>query len=206
MIYAGDDWTFSAGVVGEIGNLTYQWTFRQLLGVPQDIPGATLSSYTLSNAATTDFGSYGVTVTDDGLGGPGYPKSVSSSRASLQVVEHMTIVSQPASMSLQTDESGAFSVTVSGGMGTITYQWTKDGTANPITDATTSVYSIASMVSTDAGAYSCVVADDNETLVSAIANLVWTSGTGVPVAGLAGLSLLTGAFAIAGAFRIRRKK
>ncbi len=60
-IFAFQDTTFSVAVSGTPNS--YQWRFRPPVGATVLIPGATSSSYTLSNADNSDEGEYAVAVT-----------------------------------------------------------------------------------------------------------------------------------------------
>ncbi|MBI5324595.1 MAG: immunoglobulin domain-containing protein [Ignavibacteriae bacterium] len=75
------------------------------------------------------------------------------SNASFSVASGLSITAQPQSVTICTEHSAQFSVTASGGG--LTYQWRKSG-AN-ISGATSSTYMIASVKTSDAGVYDCVV-------------------------------------------------
>src|SRR4029079_7576608 len=63
------------------------------------------------------------------------------------------ISSQPVGLTRTVGQSASFSVTASGG----TYQWRKNGSNIP--GATSSTYSIANVLGSDAGSYDVVVTD-----------------------------------------------
>jgi hypothetical protein len=69
----------------------------------------------------------------------------------------LSITTQPASQSKCAGDNASFSVTASGGLAPLTYQWRLDG--NPISGATASTYSISSVSSANAGNYTVVITD-----------------------------------------------
>lgn len=77
------------------------------------------------------------------------------------------IATQPASVSVANGAAASFSVVASGD--SLTYQWSKDGTA--ISGATGATYTIASVVAADAGAYDVVVSNSAGSVTSASATL-----------------------------------
>ncbi|MFT3868812.1 MAG: immunoglobulin domain-containing protein [Nibricoccus sp.] len=148
-VTAGTAVTVSVTASGT-GTLKYQWTKG---GV--NIAGATSSSYTISNPATTDSGSYAVMVTN--TVGTASSTPVTSNAATLTVnapILPTTITSQPTALTVTTGQSASFSVTATGS-GTLTYQWRKGGTN--ISGATSSSYTISGATTNDAGSYSVVV-------------------------------------------------
>lgn len=78
------------------------------------------------------------------------------------------INAQPQSATVQAGHQASFSVGATG-QGTLTYQWRFNGT--PISNATNSTYTIASVQNTDQGDYDVVVTDDNGHVTSAAAEL-----------------------------------
>lgn len=150
---------------------SYQWNFN---GTP--INGATSSSYTVSSAQSANAGNYSVTVTN-GLG------SVTSSIAPVQVGT-TSILSNPASISLTTTQTGLFSVSGQG-LGTIAYQWYQipsGGTTGvAISGATSSNYTTPPVDSTYNGSqYYATVTDSCGTLTSTAATLTVAAGNAPP--------------------------
>ena len=141
-VTAGQSASFSVSATGS-GTLAYSWTKG---GVA--ISGANSATYTISNTASTDTGSYAVVVTNS-------VSSVTSTSVSLTVKPLApAITTQPAAQSITAGQSVSFTV-VATGTGTLTYQWTKDGTA--ISGATAATYIIANAASGNAGNYAVVI-------------------------------------------------
>ncbi|WP_160143937.1 immunoglobulin domain-containing protein [Chryseolinea soli] len=139
---AGNPVTFSVNV-GVTTNPTYQWLKN---GSP--IGGATNPTYTIASVATTDAGNYSVTV--NGICG----SPVTSATATLTVDTSPVITVQPvASQALCEGVPASFSVTATGTA--LTYQWRKNGVN--IGGATSSTYTIPSLVTADGATYTVVI-------------------------------------------------
>ncbi len=137
------------------------------------IPGATSSSYTLTNISASEAGTYDVVVSNS-------QGSVTSSGAALTVTASNsapTVTQQPNSATVTTGNSVTFSVTASGNP-TPTYQWRKNGIA--IANATDATFSIDSVSSADAGTYDVVVSNANGSTTSSGATLTVTSANSAP--------------------------
>ena len=80
--------------------------------------------------------------------------------------------SEPISLTRAVGQAASFSVTASG-VGTLTYQWYKDGSS--ITGATSGAYAIAAVQMSDAGSYSVDVTDTTGTTHSTAATLTVTA-------------------------------
>jgi hypothetical protein len=112
----------------------------------------------------------------------------------------------PTSATANIGDPFTFTATATGGVGTVHYEWTKDG--NPAPFATDNrLYTIAHVALSDAGVYRVdswdaskgpVISSNTVTLVVTAVNL--------PVAGLFGLGLLGCALLGGGAFVVRRRK
>ena len=105
------------------------------------------------------------------------------------------------------------SVTITGGLGELSRQWTVDDGAkefvplsdgNGLSGTTTNTFTIASAMLEDAGQYRIEVSDNYETAVSPIIHLMLE--TGVPVTGLGGMLVLTAASAVSGLIVVRRRR
>ncbi len=160
-VTAGGSATFSVTATGTPAP-TYQW---QKAGA--NIAGATGASYTISNAAAADAGTYAVVVTNSA-------GSITSSGATLTVNAAPppntapTITTQPASQTVTAGSPVTFSVSASGSPAP-TYQWRKGGAA--ISGATGASYAIASAAAADAGTYTVVVTNSAGSVTSSGATL-----------------------------------
>ncbi len=105
--------------------------------------------------------------------------------------------------------SVSFEIFVSGAQGTLSFQWyrhTPDKALTIIPDATDAVYTIAEVALEDAGEYQCEVYDD------ILAETAWSPmftlavGSGVPVAGLAGLAAALALTGLGSALAMRRRR
>lgn len=160
----GGSATFSVVASGD-GTLAYQWRKGGA-----SIAGATSASLGLTGVSTSDAGSYDVVVSNSA-------GSVTSSAATLTVTTSSgdstpTITTQPVSQSVAVGASVSFSV-VASGSGTLSYQWSKDGTA--ISGATAASHAIASVASSDAGSYTVTVSNSAGSLTSSAAVLTVTN-------------------------------
>ncbi len=162
----GSPATFTT-VASGTGPFTYAWTKG---GAP--IGGATNASYSIPSVVSGDAGTYCVQVT--GLCG-----SVTNC-ATLTVLTNTT-ATPLTSLTLCPGSTATFT-TVASGTGPFTYAWTKGGA--PIVGATNASYSIASVVSGDAGTY-CVKVSGFCTSVTNCATLtVLTNTTATPLTSL----------------------
>ena len=189
---SGEPHTFSVDVVG-VGNLTYRWEKEDLKGVV----GYNAPIYYLERVALGDAGAYTCTVTDE-------TGRVRVSNMAVLTVEYqaMTFIQQPRSGATAPGFPFTLSVEVRGGSGPLHYQWKKDG--QPILDSPDARRYGFTAEEGDAGAYTCEVSDDLDTVVSAVADV--TTDAPVPLGGLAGLALLTALTALAGAAMVRKRR
>lgn len=135
---------------------TYQWRKG---GVA--ISGATGSSYSITNASAGDQATYTVVVTNS-LG------SITSSGATLTVLDLPSITTQPASQSVGLGSPAMLSVVASGG-GTLSYQWQRDGVT--IGGATSSSLNVPAVTPSTTGAYTVIVSNSQGSVTSAAAIL-----------------------------------
>jgi uncharacterized delta-60 repeat protein len=126
-----------------------------------NITGATGMSYLLNNVQFGDAGSYSVFV-NNSAGGK------TSSNAVLNVGITPAITGQPASLVATQGQSATFTVTATGTP--LNYFWKKGGTF--ITGATSSAYTIASVVASNAATYTCQVSNFLGSVTSTGATLV----------------------------------
>jgi len=136
---AGTNVTFSVTALGS--GLTYQWRKNGT-----NIPGATGTSYILSNITIGDAGNYDVVIT-------GTCGTLTSSVATLTVNTPPSITDQPDNLTACEGTNAVFSVTA---VGTgLTYQWRKNG-AN-IGGATNPVLTLTGITPVSAGNYDVVI-------------------------------------------------
>ena len=160
-ILRGSNATFSV-TAGGSAPLAYQWLFN---GVP--IAGATNSVLNLSNVPTNQAGLYAAVVTSP-------YGTITSSNATLTVLDPPVIVVQPASLSVLAGSPATFSV-VATGRPTLTYQWRKNGVA--ITGATNATLTLPSVSAADLADYSVFVTNSDGTATSVNATLTLSNRT-----------------------------
>lgn len=127
---------------GGWGALTYQWR-----KATNPIDGATASTYTIDPVGAGSGGSYDVVVTDS-IG-----TSTTSAAATMTVILAPSISQHPANVTVCRNQPVQFSVTATGSG--LTYQWRRNEV--PIDNATSSTYSIASVLASQAGSYDVVI-------------------------------------------------
>lgn len=162
----------SFSVVATGSSLRYQW---QLNGT--NIAAATNSTYAVSNAQPANAGNYSVSIT-------GATGSANSAIATLTVIVPPVIVSQPTSRTNLVRTATTFTVAASGTE--LSYQWRFNGTN--IAGATSNSYTLASVQTTNAGAYSVVVSNLAGAVTSVNAQLtvapvfVWSTPVAITTA------------------------
>jgi hypothetical protein len=151
--YNGSDHTFEVVATGGAGALAYQWSKD---GSP--ILDATDSTLPLTAVTTADEAEYTVTVTDE------WNTTITTTAVSLEVGDHLSFYSGPTGGGNKyAGQSATFTVTVLGGIGDITYTWSKDGTE--IASVTTNQYKITvppGVVVGDSGDYSVSISDEGD--------------------------------------------
>ena len=154
-VIAGESATFTVAATGQA--LAYQWTKDA-----SPIEGATSPTYSVSDAQTSDQGSYAVTVSNP-------TGSVTSAPATLTVLAEAppAITSQPADVSVAPGESATFSVAATGQ--NLTYQWFARGMA--IDGAVSATYSIAPTYTDNGINYSVRVSNQAGSVTSRQATL-----------------------------------
>ncbi len=159
-VSAGTSANFSVTASGS-APLTYQWRKNGAA-----ITGATSASYTLSNAQSSDAGTYSVVVSNSG-------GSVTSSDATLTVSTTPSvpaITTQPQNQNASIGSTAVFSVGATGSPAP-NYQWRK-GTTNVGTNSPT--LTLSNVQTGDAGSYSVIVSNSAGSVTSAAATLTVT--------------------------------
>jgi len=164
----GSTASFSVTATGALP-LTYQWTKNSAI-----IPGATSSSYSITNAQWGDAGSYAVIVNNSAKN-----SSATSDSAILSVNSAPVITVQPQNQSVATGQTATFTVTATL-TPSPTYQWKKNGTA--ISGATTASYSISNIQASDVGTYAVVVTNSLGSATSNNASLALSDDSVAPTA------------------------
>ena len=138
----------SVTVSGGSGTIGYQWQ-SSTTGTPAsftDIIGATASTYTPSSAvAGTTYYRVVISATGNGCG------SIVSDTANAVITPDLLVTAEPTNINECVGGTDQMSVTVSGGSGTIGYQWQSSTTGTPasftdIIGATASTYTPSSAV------------------------------------------------------------
>lgn len=166
-IMAGASVTFTVAASGS-GPLSYQWSKNGTV-----ISGATSATYTIASTQVGDAGNYTCTVTNSA-------GATTSSAAVLAVSAPLvapSITGQPASATVTTG-GGATFVIVASGSGTLSYQWSKNGSA--IAGATSATLSLTNVQSSDAASYTCLVTNSVGSVTSNAAILTVTASAVAP--------------------------
>ena len=124
--------------------LTYQW-FKG----GETIPGQTNKKLVIESVQESDAGTYSVSVTNDA-------GSASSDSAVVTITTPVKITAQPEGQTAPTGASVTLSVTATG-TDPLTYQWKKNG--DNIPGATSAVYILSSVTTSDTGGYQVVVSN-----------------------------------------------
>lgn len=151
----GTDATFSISATGT-APLSYQWQFAST-----NIPSATNSTYTRSNAQPADAGNYSVIVSN--IAG-----ATNSALATLAVLVPPGILTQPQSQAVNQGVDASFSVSATGSE-PLSYQWQRNSTAIP--GATDNNYTRPNVQPADADIYSVVITNSAGLVISSNALL-----------------------------------
>lgn len=139
--------TFTVAAIGT-GTLFYQWQFHGT-----NIPGATSTSYTVTNAQIHHSGPYRCIVTDD-------IASIPSNPAMLEVRQAPTILMSPVSQTVVVGDTASFSVRASGSV-PMGFRWRRNSINIPGAffefNDTNCTFVIENVRTNDAGSYTCVV-------------------------------------------------
>ena len=141
--------TFTVSAFGDA--LSYQWRFNG-----EDIPDAIDSSYTIDSVGTENAGDYDVVITNN-------YGSVTSTVASLTVLEPPEITTQPTDLSVAQGSNGTFTVEATG-LEPLYYQWKFNGTN--ISAATDTSFGITNAQQSNAGSYTVVITNVDGSVTS----------------------------------------
>ncbi|WP_284645292.1 immunoglobulin domain-containing protein [Paenibacillus silviterrae] len=155
-VTAGQTATFSVTANGDTP-LSYQWKKDgNALTDGGNISGATTATLSITNAQSSDAGSYTAVVTN----AAGNTESNAATLTVNPAPVAPSITSQPNAATVTAGQTATFSVTANGDT-PLSYQWKKDGNAltdgGNISGATTATLSITNAQSSDAGSYTAVV-------------------------------------------------
>ncbi len=140
--------------------LTYQWRKD---GVA--ISGATAPTFTVSNVQASNLGTYTLVATTAF-------NSATSNPATLSFITAPNFTLHPASQTAAVGAPANFTASATG-IGFISYQWLKDGSAIP--GATTSTLSIANVQAANLGTYTVIASNGSGPTVSNPATLAFTA-------------------------------
>ena len=123
-ICEGGTSSLSVSITGGAGDITYQWQISTDGTNFSDITGATSATYTTDALTATTY--YQVLVEASASG----CEAATSAIATITVIDDLAITAQPQDDEICEGGTASVSVSVSGGAGTITYQWqmSTDGT------------------------------------------------------------------------------
>jgi hypothetical protein len=152
------------------------------------VSGATSATLTISNAQSSDAGTYAVTVANSA-------GSVSSASATLTVNAAApaniapTITTQPVGATVTVGGNAAFSV-VAAGTPAPTYQWTKGGSA--IAGGTSASLTLSNVQASAAGVYAVTVSNSVGSVTSSNATLTVTTVAPSRIANISGRAAIGG--------------
>ncbi len=162
---------FTVVASGGKGAPTYQWYVKKTAdGDWSAISGATAATYSLTVKARHDGYAYYCKVSDG-------TTTVNSETATLTILAPLTIDEQPEDFEGPADETAEFTVSASGGVGALTYQWyvlkTADGDWTVITadSAKTATYSLTVKARHNGYQYKCLVSDGQSEIWSEVVTL-----------------------------------
>ena len=165
-VLAGQTATFDVVATGS-GVLAYQWSKN---GTP--VSGATSPTYTTPPTTLSDNGaSFTVTLSDATGAFNSTPAVLTVTTTSVAP----TITMQPASSTVTSGQTATFAVTATG-TATLTYQWSKNGSA--IGGATSASYTTPATTTSDSGAsFSVTVGNSSGSVTSSAATLTVSAAT-----------------------------
>lgn len=171
IVSQGASASFTAAATGT-APITYQWRKNG-----QNIPSATLASYTINTTTAEDAGVYDVVATNIVGGVPSQPASLTVRKDAPKITQ------QPGSKLVVIGDPSSFTVAATG-TAPFTYQWLKGG--KTITGATSATYTIAAVATTDAADYTVRVTNAFGSVLSDIAKLTVSKGAAYVFSTIAG--------------------
>jgi hypothetical protein len=147
--YVGDGHTFTVGIEGGTGTISYQWLKN---GQPV---GTNNPSLTIDPLTQNDSGTYVCVVSDDN-------GSNTSDPAVLDVRNRLSITQQPTNVGVYVGQSVTLTIQTTGGIGDIEYRWKRGS----VTVGFGQNFLIPEATLATNGTYRCEVSDDNETVTS----------------------------------------
>lgn len=159
IVYRGSTHIFRVIIDGGLGNLTYKW-YKKVGNINLNL-GVNSPNLVLSNVQNETAGTY-FCVVEDAF------ESVTSQTATLTVVEPLTFTKQPSEEYRFVGGDVTFEVQTTGGIGTISYQWYKDGVPLNVTSPT---LILPDVTYSHAGVYWCEATDLVKTTSSTSARL-----------------------------------
>ncbi len=203
--------TLTAQFINGMGVTTYQWMRRPAGGgaateltTPAAVPASKSLSYTVL-PGSLPAGNYEIyALVNDNAG------ANTSTAALVRLNTHLA----GSALTAQTFSVGTsydWGVTVTGGIGTVTYQWYKDGAkamgilpnGSGLTGADTATLHFSPFAADMAGLYEVEVSDAHGSITIGPANVF--TNAGVPVGGALGLAALAAMTALGGAASLRRR-
>lgn len=154
-LYPGEAFTISVAVSGGTGALSYQWRINKGQGL-EDIEGATEPEFTIPSVADSDAGVYRCRVSDEA------GQVLTSFPATLTVTPRLSFTAQPQPVFAHFGTSATFSVAVTGGIGTKTFVWLRNG----LQVGTGSTLNVTNIGTANAGNYQCIVAAQRDSAMS----------------------------------------
>jgi hypothetical protein len=195
----------SATWAGGLNTYAYEW-FRNGSSVGGGaVSGNTMSLTVTPGALSVGTYSYFAEVTDT-------LTTVISESAQVVIGDHISLTGLADDVAVPGNDF-SLSVTATGGIGALSYEWQKFSDAKAwtvladggnISGTSTNTLFFTPFLEGDGGQYRVVVSDLYESVESNVATI--TQGTGVPLAGGLGLAALAALSALGGALAIRRRK
>ncbi|MEZ5039123.1 MAG: T9SS type A sorting domain-containing protein [Saprospiraceae bacterium] len=180
-ICEGGTSTLSVAITGGAGTISYQWqSSSSVTGPFADIAGATDATYTTDALSATTY--YQVVISASASG----CDAATSAVAEIEVIDDIEITAQPTDDSICEGGTSTLSIAITGGAGTVAYQWQSSSSATgpfaDITGATNATYTTDALSATtyyqviiSASASDCESATSEVAEVEVIEDIVITA-------------------------------